>query len=734
VVADHHFHSTNEAEFGYGQLLAIAWRRRFWFLATFSTVVVAAGFVTVRTEPTYESSMQLLVEPNYQERKNLSDDERPSSDKQRDIDYATQINLMRSKQFVEEVVGSLSSQYPELEVEQLQKAITLSQIMEDKVGTRIFEVVYTSDDPRKTQQVLQTLQSVYQNYNLEQQEARLTQGLAFIDEQLATVRRSLNNSQGQLEQFRQRENLINPEQEAERISDALSQVKRQQESLQAQYADTNNRSLELQRQLALNSQEALIVSRLSQSSLFQKLLGELQATEVELSKQRAIYTDSAPEVQTLLDQRQEQLGLLQQEIQRILGSDASQLPSRTLLSQGRLSQIDLQLANQLVDAQTTIEGLEAQLRSLSTTEQQLRAELNQFPRLLAQNDRLQPEAETTQEILQQLLEERERLSAELAGGGFSWQVVESPQEGKKIAPNPKQNILLGAVVGIFLGGVAAFLREAADRVVHTSEDLKKQAALPLLGSLPEFLPKPNRFPIQLPLMPAQSSSSVTEQVMQWQPFRESLDLIYKNIQLLHESERSRSLVVTSALPDEGKSTLIIGLALSAARSSERVLVIDADLRQPVLHERLNVSNQYGLSTLLETARGPFLPQSVTLSDASFDLLPAGPEPIDPVRLLNSQRFKTMLRFLQNRYDLILIDTPPVLGMVDAMQAASVCHGIVMVGRLDRVTQEELKQAAAMLSSLNVLGIVANGGKRTPFSDSQNANRNHRAGDQDISAA
>ncbi|WAL58375.1 GumC family protein [Thermocoleostomius sinensis] len=732
MVADHHFHSTNEAEFGYGQLLAIAWRRRFWFLATFSTVVIAAGFVTVRTEPTYESSMQLLVEPNYQAREKLTEVEGQSQTSEQD--YATQLNLMRSSRFFEAVIDDLAAKYPDLSIGHVRGSLQLSQLVEDETNTRIFEVVYTDNDPIKTQQILESLKTAYQNYNLEQQEARLTQGLAFIDEQLATVRRSLNSSQGELEQFRQGENLIDPAREAERISEALGQVKRQQESLQAQYADVNNRSMELQRQLSLRPQEALIVSRLSQSSLFQTLLGELQATEVELSKQRAIYTDSAPEVQVLLDQRQEQLGLLQQEIQRILGSDASQLPSRALLSQGRLSQIDLQLANQLVDAQTTIEGLEAQLRSLSTTEQQLRAELNQFPRLLAQNDRLQPEAETTQKILQQLLEDREKLSAELAGGGFNWQVVEPPQEGEKIAPNPRQNILLGAVVGIFLGGVAAFLREAADRVVHTSEDLKKQAALPLLGSLPEFLPKPNRFPIQLPLMPAQSSSSVTEQAMQWQPFRESLDLIYKNIQLLHESERSRSLVVTSALPDEGKSTLIIGLALSAARSSERVLVIDADLRQPVLHERLNVSNQYGLSTLLETARGPFLPQSVTLSDASFDLLPAGPEPIDPVRLLNSQRFKTMLRFLQNRYDLILIDTPPVLGMVDAMQAASVCHGIVMVGRLDRVTQEELKQAAAMLSSLNVLGIVANGGKRTPFSDSQNANRNHRAGDQDISAA
>jgi polysaccharide biosynthesis transport protein len=731
VIVDNHFNSATDSDFGYGQLLAIFWRRRLWFLTTFSTVLVAAGAFTIFKEPTYESSMQLLVEPNYQNSEGLTDTANRTNqqitDRKRETDYATQLNLMRSQQFIEQVVNSLRSDYPDLDMEEVEEALSLSQVVEDELGTQIFEVVYTDNDPIKTQRVLQTLQSVYQDYNLEQQKLRLERGLTFIDEQLETVRKSLNGSQGQLERFRQNANLVDPEQEAEKLSDALAKVRQQQQDLQAEYEDANDRSMALQRQLRLTPQEALMVSRLSQSTLFQNLLGELQSTEVELSKQQAIYTDSAPEVQVLLDQRQEQLGLLQQEVQRTLGDSASQLTINggNLLSQGKLSQIDLDLVSQLADTQTNLEGLEAQLRSLAITEQNLRGEFSQFPQLLAEYDRIQPETETTQEILQQLLEERERLSAELAGGGFNWQVVEPPKAGEKLGPQPKLNLMLGIVVGLVLGGIAAFLREAVDGVVRNSEDLKKQTALPLLGVLPELsVSRSSRFALPLPFGQFQAAAT-TPLAVQWLPFRESLDLIYKNIQLLHAIEGPQSLVVSSALPGEGKSTLVLGLALSAARSGQRVLVIDADLRHSVLHQRLNLPNEHGLSTLLETAKGPFRPQRASILDTQFDLLPAGPESVDPVRLLSSQRFKQLMNLLQSRYDLILIDTPPILGMVDAIQAASVCHGVVMVGRLDRVSQEELKQATTMLNQLNVLGIVANGVKSMPFGYGQDAYKNNK---------
>ncbi|NJL20666.1 MAG: polysaccharide biosynthesis tyrosine autokinase, partial [Leptolyngbyaceae cyanobacterium SM1_3_5] len=284
------------------------------------------------------------------------------------------------------------------------------------------------------------------------------------------------------------------------------------------------------------------------------------------------------------------------------------------------------------------------------------------------------------------------------------QLVEGAQPGEKVSPSPVRNLALGLVAGLFLGGLAAFIREAMDRVVRSPDLLNQQTGTPLLGILPELA-----IDSQSSYRPFRRSEISLIEAAQWMPFREALDLIYKNIQL--QSPTLKSLVITSALPQEGKTTFAFGLALSAARLHQRVLLIDADLRRPTLHDRLQIPNDPGLTVALEGA--PPRPQKLAISGTSIDVLPAGRKPVDPVKLLSSRRMRDLMTQFGNQYDLVLVDTPPVIGIVDAIEVASCCQGAVLVGRLDRITQTELAQATAALRQLNVLGIVANGSRRYP---------------------
>ena len=165
---------------------------------------------------------------------------------------------------------------------------------------------------------------------------------------------------------------------------------------------------------------------------------------------------------------------------------------------------------------------------------------------------------------------------------------------------------------------------------------------------------------------------------------------------------------TSALAGEGKTTLALGLALSAARLHQRVLLIDADLRRPNLHKLVNLPNEEGLSTLLTNDVNVPTESSIQSSGSYVDILTAGPTPQDPANLLSSQRMRELMSKFEQTYDLVLVDAPPVLGMVDAILAASFCSGVVLVSRIGQVTKTELTQATAMLSKLNVIGVVANG--------------------------
>ncbi|PSP23069.1 MAG: capsular biosynthesis protein [Cyanobacteria bacterium SW_5_48_44] len=702
-----------ETEFGYGQLFAILWRRRFWFLGVFCGVLSIAIPLALSKEPTYRSSMELLVEPNYQE--NGGDGgESEVTDSAVDVDYATQLNLMRSSELLQEAVERLESEYPHISVEELQGSLTLKQVVEgEDEPTKIVQATYVGNDPARTKEVLQALKNVYQKYNLEQQEKRISEGLSFINEQLPVARENLAEAEQELRQFRQNNNLVAPEEAANQTANALRNVEQQRQSLDAQYQETQARYDALKKQLGLSPQEALISSRLSESSRYQTLLNQLQETEIALAEQRAQYTDAHPNVKALLEQRQQQLSLLKEEVRQVLGEVPEQLKitPEALQQRGQLAGTELNLARSLVEARTNLQSLRARDQSLAETEQQLRAQLDRFPKLIAQYNSLQQEVEVRRSTLQELLQARQQLGVELDRGGFNWQVVETPRAGHKIGPNTKQDILLGAVVGLFLGGVAAFLREVVDDAVHTSDQLRGQVSLPLLGVTPSLPPsEAGRFVVNFPWQRLDQTPTSILQVVQWLPFRESLDMIYKNIQLLNRGSELSSLVVTSALAGEGKSTLVLGLAISAARLDQRVLVIDADLRHSSLHEELALSNEEGLSTLLSGETEQPNLHHISPLGSNIDLLTAGSTPNDPVKLLSSQGMRELIAEFEQSYDLVMLDTPSILGTVDAIQTASFCSGVVMVGRLDRVTQSQLSQATTMLSKLNAIGIVANGGR------------------------
>lgn len=702
-----HFDPDAQADFGYGQLLAIVWRRRFWFLGAFCGVMAIAVPMALSKPSVYKSSMQLLVEPNYEDQQ-----ENEFTDSGVDIaDYATQLNLMRSSGLIQKAVAQLHSDYPTIDVEQLRDSLTLYQVVEDDVETKIFQVEYVAQDPLKTQEVLQELQKVYQEYNLQQQEQRLSEGLSFINNQTPEIRASLSEAEAELRQFRANQNLIAPEAEAADVAEEFRNIQQQREALRAEYQETLARYNSLQQKLGYSSQDALISAQLSESSRYQSLLNELQKTELALAQQRARFTDANPILQDLLEQRQNQQQLLQAEIERVLGELPEQLnvTEADLQKQGQLGNTELALAGSLIEAQTQLLSLQARDQSLSQTEAKLQEQLNRYPSLIAQYNSLQQEVEVKRNTLQQLLEARQDLGVEINRGGFNWQVVEPPRAGEQIGPNTKQDLLLAGVVGVFLGGIVTFVREAIDDSVRTSEQLKG-VTLPLLGVTPK-LPKPEVSKlISLPWHYSREPSPATLEIVQWIPFRESLDLIYKNIQLLNSGFSLSSLVVTSALPGEGKSTLVVGLALSAARLHQRVLVIDADLRRPSLHQQLDLVNDEGLSSLLTGEVEVPRPYQLSLAGSTIDVLTAGPIPTDPVKLLSSQRMKELMEEFEQSYDLVMLDTPPILGTVDAIQAASYCSGVVMVGRLDLVTQSELGQATAQLRQLNPIGIIANGAR------------------------
>ncbi len=735
-----------DSDAGYGQIFSILFRRRFWFLGVFFSIVVISTILALLKPLSYKSSMQLLVESNYrgkaEEVSNDSSQQFIDSNLAKDeADNATQLNLMRSSRLLQKVVDSLKSEYPDLTIKDVKESLTVSQVVEEgkggKISTKIFEVAYSNDNPVMAQKVLQTIQRVYQDYNLEQQKLRLSKGLSFVNEQLPQVQNRLNQASANLQRFRKENDLIDPEVKSKALAEALNSVQQERRTNDAQLKDFQGRYIALQKQLDRSPEEAIAASRLSQSQRYQEILSQIQKNEVELAQQRSRLTDSSGPVQQLQEKRRNLLVLARQELQQILPKNRGNASKK-----GQFGQTDINITEKLAEAQVNLTALRARAESLATAEQRFRNELKQLPNLLAVYDRLLPEVRASRETLDQLLKAKQKLSLGIARGGFDWQIVEEPELGQKVG-NRISDLLIGAIVGLMLGAAAAFIREAADDVIHTTDELGDQSELPILGTMPTLsqgaisqgmialpsrvlaLPAPSKatardlaaseskYPLvsrvigKLPqYKQAQLPSMV--QVLYWTPFRESLDVIFQSIHFSADTP-IKSVAITSALPGAGKSTLALGLAMSAARLHQRVLLIDADMRRPSIHEQFNLPNRKGLSTLLGH-EASFQDESIIHREDNISILTSGPVSSDPATLLSSPRMKNLMRAFEQNYDLVVLDTPPVLGMVDATLAASLCNGVVLVGRIDQATRAEHKEAVNLLRRFNVLGVVANGVK------------------------
>ena len=714
------FHPSPQAQEpdpGYGQLLGVLMRRKVWFIGALAGTLALAALVTAVLPASYRSTMQMLVESNYRERRSPGDNRPSFADPNVESDTATQVNLMRSAPLLQRAVDELKPRYSDIDVDRLRKWLSISQIQElrgnERVTTNVVEVTYIDNDRIKTREVLKSLQKVYQEYNLEQQRNRLAKGLAFIDGQIPQVQAKVDKAELDLERFRKSTNLVDPEAQSKSLIDSLKELQKDQQTNRGELASAQAKFYALQQQLARSPQQATIAARLSQSKQYQALLSEIQKTEVALAQQQTRFTDKTPFVQQLLEQRQRQLGLLQQEAQRILGADAGSIAQTGdgLLSSGQLGDNDLKFASDLTTAQVEFFSARARDQALADGSQQLQAQLQRFPSLLAEYNRLQPAVKLNRDTLDELQKARQDLGLEIARGGFDWQMVEQPKLGRQVGPNWLRNLLIGGAAGVMLGSVAAFLRESADKSIRTSEDLTKQASIPLIGMVPE-LPMSELMPTTNFAFSRSTTVNDTSmlQVLHWAPFRESLDLIYKNLQLMTDGSPMRSIVVTSALAGEGKSTVALGLAISAARLHQRVLLIDADLRRPGLHDQLQLSNDHGLSTLLTSDRAltqAAIQPASTYSDLPISVLTAGPTPTDSVKLLSSKRMRDLMTVFEQHYDLVILDAPPVLGIVDALLAASFCDGALLVGRMGHVDKNEVTQAVNMLSRLNLVGVVAN---------------------------
>jgi succinoglycan biosynthesis transport protein ExoP len=263
-----------------------------------------------------------------------------------------------------------------------------------------------------------------------------------------------------------------------------------------------------------------------------------------------------------------------------------------------------------------------------------------------------------------------------------------------ISPKPTRNLALGVVLGLLLGVGVALLRDTFDTSIKNERDVKDITDQTVIGTI-SFDPDGGKHPLIVQSDPHG-------------PRAEAFRSLRTNLQFIDAANHPRSMVVTSSLPGEGKTTTAANLSISMAAAGARVCVIEGDLRRPRLLRYMGLEGSVGLTNVL-IGQADLLDVLQPFGDSTLQVLGAGQIPPNPSELLGSETMARLIATLEEMFDYVVIDAPPVLPVTDATVLSTLTGGVVVIAGCGVVNREHLTRSLEALQGVkgNVLGIVVN---------------------------
>jgi succinoglycan biosynthesis transport protein ExoP len=688
---------------------------------------LATGFAywrSISKPPTYQGNFRLLVEPATPEESRTDpgavirgDDARP------DLDYDTQIEILRSSEILSDIIARIQLQYPDFGRADLVRNLSIARCCSsDGIGggrntdTRIIEVLYQGSDPELVNLVLNTTADRFLQYSLEERKSSISEGVEFIDEQLPFLEARVSSLQSQIQDIQERYFITDPNGQGGELSAQLTTLSQQkleaERLLQEQITLYNN----LQNQLGLTPRQAVVSSTLSEDPGYQNLLRQREEIESQIALESALYTENSPVIQSLRAQEQEISELQFRRAREVVGSAfEGQVESQMLTYQ---NSIRTALIQQMVDAINQIEVLQARNNVLDQARAELNQRAQQFPAIARQYAELQRQLDLATQTLDTLLTQRETLRVEAAQREFPWDLISVSEVARdendvpiSIESNLPRNLALGLLAGLVAGtGSAVLLEKAKDRF-YSLEDLGDGVSWPILGSIPY---NPITHTDSLDLFSPQNQGVEYNQrdSSSLYSFHEAFSNLYTKIRLSTPSSSSQSILIASAEMQDGKSTVAFYLAKAAATAGQKVLLVDANFQAPRVHSMLGLEQSSGLSELLKGDQNfeDFI-KPTSLSENLYAMT-LGSSLTTPSTTLASSQMKDLVHKLHAAFDMVIYDTSDFQSTSSASFLASYGVETLFVVTLNQTSRTDVKDTLDEMDSFNLpsLGIVANNNK------------------------
>lgn len=711
--------NTYEEEINFQKYWLVLKRR--WPIATIIFVGVSSVFwlSALSKESTYEAEAQLLIKADRSsELVGLEDEGGKIEVIGKDSNpIETEAEILKSRPVVNKAIEQLNLRNDEEELLDYQE-IAGNLDVKPVMGTDILQVLYQDSDPELAAAIVNKIVDLYVQEDTLSNRAAAVSARQFIKAQLPKIESTVAKAEADLRQFKIDNGVANLSQEATNKISAIESLQSQIEAETTNLEDINSRLEQLSSRLNINWKDAVAISSLGQSAV-PRLIEELQQVRIDLVNQRDRFSESAPQVISLKQREAQLQTLLENQIEKIQGERQVDSLKETILKISA-GDSDSSMITELANLGIERSGLLNKLAKLKSNLQVRQQNLENLPLLEEQQRELERRVTATQSTYQTLLGQlQETQVAENQNVGNVRIIANAVTPEKPTdSGNKKLIVLLGSAIGALTGTGFAFLLDYGDRSIKSSREAEEIFGYPLQGVIPD---------LSLSEAPVNSRQGVRETNLANTPNKHSLlsspnhyfaplkaneayQILQANLKLLSTDWNHKAIAVTSSLPQEGKSEVAINLAKSMAQLGKTILLIDADLRRPSQHRILNLNSSAGLSNvLLGEARWEQVVQPVM---PNFDILTAGTIPENPVSLLNSQQMRNLTQITTQRYDCIILDTPPLIGMADTLVVGRLVDGFLLVVRPGVVDRESATTVKKLLNNIDrhVLGIVANGVK------------------------
>jgi succinoglycan biosynthesis transport protein ExoP len=675
-------------------------RRHLWKMIAFiAACVLVTAIVSARLQPVYESTATVDIDRQAPSEVVGQDSTRASSPNDADQFIATQIKLIQSDSVLRPVaeqyhlihVGSKSSDQGPLRVQELAAApVSLSQLRVSRpVGTYLLLISYRSTDPRLAADVSNAIANSYLAHTYDIRIRSSASLSSFMEKQLDELKAKMEKSGLALAAFEKDLDVINPEEKTNILSARLLQLNTEYTTAQAERVSKEAAWNAIQS----GSLEAVQVS--SQGQDLAKLSDNLNLARQRFALVKSTYGSTHPEYRKAASELAE--------VEKQFESTRQNVAERIKIEYGEALSREQMLQKAVGAAKEEWD----RINSKSFEYQQLKQEADADKSLY-------------DELIKKIREAD--INAGFQNNNIRIADIARPPLAP-VYPNVRLNLILALLFSSILAIGAVLLQDSLDTTLRDPKEASRFLGTDVIGTMPidrlaAALPRTAASAPAVAIQPETSHKGNRKGYYRsTSDFEEAVRTIRNTILLSDFEGRLRSLVLTSAAPSEGKTTIAAHLAIANADRGKKTLLVDGDLRRPSIHTKFGFNPREGLSNVLT---GELAWKDVVMSvegKPNLSILPAGLGSHRAADLIGP-RLSTLLDEFGKEYDLVILDSPPLLGFAECLQMATAADGVLIISRAGETRRKAVAEVISVLNRLraNIVGVVLNQVSRNTSSD------------------